>query len=399
MTIINTDNALLLLSLASTLALAACMTTSAPVKRPVKTADPQATVQTQALYRNLHSLSGNHLLFGHQDTLAYGVEWSGEPGRSDVKDVTGSYPAVYGWELGGLETGAGRNIDNVDFRRMQEWIRQAYRRGGVVTIAWHMSNPVTGDSAWSASPQIERMLPGGDRHEALKAGLDRFVEFNSELTVTDGGETVHIPVIFRPWHEHTGDWFWWGKGHIKERQYVALWRFTVEYLRGEKNVHNLLYAYAPDRSRIDINNFEEGYLYGYPGDDYVDVMGLDNYWDVGHPVNDAPADRQREYFARSLQHTADIARKHNKLPALTETGLETVPDPDFWTGTLLAGILANESTRRIAYAQVWRNANREKENRDHFYAPYPGHPGAEDFVRFYRHPFVLFEDELPELYQ
>jgi mannan endo-1,4-beta-mannosidase len=60
--------------------------------------------------------------------------------------------------------------------------------------------------------------------------------------------------------------------------------------------------------------------------------------------------------------------------------------------------MSNEKTKRISYFLVWRNANRARENRDHFYAPYPGQLSAENFVEFKNHPFVLFEDELPNLY-
>lgn len=50
------------------------------------------------------------------------------------------------------------------------------------------------------------------------------------------GEGELIPVIFRPYHEHNGDWFWWGKGVNSEEDYIKLWQFTVEYLRDEKDV-------------------------------------------------------------------------------------------------------------------------------------------------------------------
>ena len=71
--------------------------------------------ETRALFHNLRQLARQHVLFGHQDALAYGYDWVAEPGRSDVRDVSGSYPAVYGWEVGGLETGAAKNLDGVDF--------------------------------------------------------------------------------------------------------------------------------------------------------------------------------------------------------------------------------------------------------------------------------------------
>ena len=62
-------------------------------------------------------------MFGHQDDLAYGVGWKYEKGRSDIKDVTGDYPAVYGWELGHLEIDSPYNLDSVPFNTMQQLIR------------------------------------------------------------------------------------------------------------------------------------------------------------------------------------------------------------------------------------------------------------------------------------
>ncbi|HEX7026786.1 MAG TPA: glycosyl hydrolase [Gammaproteobacteria bacterium] len=360
-----------------------------------KMVDADATPQTRALLANLYRLRHDHLLFGHQDSLAYGVEWIGGDNRSDPKAVTGSHAAVIGWDVGGLELGNAHNLDGVDFGDMQHWIRQAYLGGGVVTISWHMADPVSGGSSWNKGKFVHRLIPGGDLHETLKSYLDTFAAFNEQLKVTVDGEEHYIPVIFRPWHEHTGDWFWWGKGNAREEDYIALWRFTVEYLRDVKHAHNLIYAYSPDRSRIDLDDFESGYLYSYPGDDYVDVFGLDNYHDLRYPADAG----QREQFARSLQYLVELANRHNKLPAMTEGGQETVPDDEFWTGHLLAGILANGTTRQIAYAMVWRNANKARENKDHFYAAYPGHPSAADFVKFYKHPSVLFQDKLPDMYQ
>ena len=97
--------------------------------------------------------------------------------------------------------------------------------------------------------------------------------------------------------------------------------------------------------------------------------------------------------------TVEEAEARGKIPALTETGLETVPHPQWWTGTLLRAITADPVGRRIAWVLVWRNANRARENRDHYYAPYPGHPSVADFRRFRDDPLVLFEDELPDLYR
>jgi hypothetical protein len=84
--------------------------------------DSLATTETKALYNNLKELARTKVLFGHQDDLAYGVQWWEEPGRSDVKETSGSYPAVYGWEIGNIE--GDRNLDSVSFSKMKEWIRE-----------------------------------------------------------------------------------------------------------------------------------------------------------------------------------------------------------------------------------------------------------------------------------
>src|SRR6267143_1204152 len=118
--------------------LLACSTSGAPQPRVAAPIDPGATAETRALFVNLRRLAGKAVLFGHQDDLAYGVHWFNQPGRSDVKETAGSYPAVYGWDVGGLEGDAGPSLDAVGFERQRGWITEGYRRRGVVTLSWHM---------------------------------------------------------------------------------------------------------------------------------------------------------------------------------------------------------------------------------------------------------------------
>jgi mannan endo-1,4-beta-mannosidase len=129
-----------------------------------KLSDKNASAETLALYNNLAALRGRHMLFGHEDSLAYGVNWEGDLDRSDVRDVTGSNPAVYGWELGGLELGHEKNLDGVNFKQMQEWIKAGYSRGGVITISWHMYSPVSGANSWDKTPTVHELVPGTTFH-------------------------------------------------------------------------------------------------------------------------------------------------------------------------------------------------------------------------------------------
>lgn len=359
--------------------------------RVLQLIDPKAGPLTVALYQNLARVAEKQVLFGHQNTLAYGYRWVNEPGRSDVRDVTGSYPALYGWDLEGFEWPENRvNVYSITPEKLLRWSREGYERGGVITYSWHQGNPVTGKTFYDTTRAAHTLLPGGSHHGSYRATLDKIGEFFRALDP--------IPVIFRPYHEHNGDWFWWGKALTTEEEYVALWRFTVDYLRDEKDVHNLIYAYSPDRSRMDMRQPEASYFYGYPGDDYVDILGLDNYWDVGHPQNPVAPEEAHKDFVESLELVVRLAEERGKLAALTETGSDALHNPEWWTKVLLAGLDATPETRKIAYAQVWRNGNREIEGRDHFYVPYPGHPSSEDFIRFKTSPLILFEDELPDLY-
>jgi mannan endo-1,4-beta-mannosidase len=339
--------------------------------------DKGATKQTKALYANLKAISGKGVLFGHQDALAYGIGWKEEKGRSDVKDVCGSYPALYGWEVGKL--GQSMSIDSVDFEKMKGWIKEAYRRGGVNTISWHMDNPATGGSSWDKTPAVAMLIPGGDKHEFYRQRLDVFADFLNDLKVGFG---TKIPIIFRPFHEHTGNWFWWGKGNCSREEYIALWQFTVKYLRDVKGIHHLLYSYSTDQF-----DSEEQYLEFYPGDDFVDIIAFDDY----HSVNNL---QQRERLIYRLRTVVELAESRNKIAAFSETGSETIPQADWFTNNLLAGIKADDTGRRIAYVMVWRNAWPH-----HHYAPYPGHPSAPDFVKFRQDPYTIFEEDLPKIYR
>lgn len=86
-----------------------------------------------------------------------------------------------------------------------------------------------------------------------------------------------------------------------------------------------------------------------------------------------------------------IANEHGKAAAVTETGYEGVKTSDWWTQTLLPAI----AKYPVCYAMVWRNAH---DKAGHFYAPYPGHPSAPDFVEFYKDPRTLFVSDLKGVY-
>lgn len=337
--------------------------------------DPKATRETKNLYLNLQRLAKKGTMFGHQDDLAYGMGWKYQSGRSDVKEVVGDYPAVVGWDLGHLELKRPVNLDSVPFDAMKHFVRQVYEQGGLNTFSWHPNNPLDpAKDTWAHQDStIRHVFADPKALKEYNKWLDELASFFKSLK---GPKKEAIPVVFRPYHEHTGSWFWWGRGHSTPEEYKKLWRYTVDYLR-KKKVHNVLYVYSPDRFAS-----REDYLERYPGDEYVDILGFDIY----HRPN--PADSVDNFVAdtrRMVQILYEIGAEKQKVTALSETGLEQLSIPDWWTNTLLPIV----QDMRLSYVLVWRNGRP-----DHYYAPYPGQGSAEDFVEFYQRPNILFEKEV-----
>ncbi len=344
--------------------------------------DRQATAPTRALYRNLKTIGKKGTMFGHQDATAYGIGWKYEPGRSDVHSVCGDYPAVCGWEIGGIELGVASSLDSVRFDVIRRLIGECHARGGVNTISWHARNPLTGGDTWDVKGggnAVATILPGGANHTLFTGWLDRVAAFLGSLKDTHGAP---IPVIFRPFHEHTGSWFWWGRDLCTTGQYTQLWQFTVGYLRDVKGLHNLVYSYSPDRVA------DQGeYLERYPGDAWVDLLGLDLYQFKASGVGE-----YRKCMRSSLDVLSAIAAERDKPFAVTETGLECIPTKNWFTGVLAPLI----EPYAPAYVLLWRNAY---ERKNHYYAPYPGHPSCPDFIKYKLSGRVLFNAALPDMYK
>lgn len=342
--------------------------------------DALATRETRALHARLFDVAERGIMFGHQDDALYGHTWKYEPGRSDVRECCGSYPAVFGWEIGGLELGRKSSLDDVPFDEIIRSLCAARARGAVNTVSWHPSNPQTGGTAWDCrtTTAVASILPGGDRHAEYRTWLDRVADFMRSLRTADG---EYAPVLFRPFHENTSTGFWWGEAQCTPDEYRRLWRFTVEYLRDTKDIHHLLYVYSPDLFRDTAH-----YMERYPGDEWVDVLGLDAYhrpdeWDF------------RQGCERMLSDLRRLGTEHGKPIAFTETGLEGVVDTQWWSGTLLPAI----SGKGLSYVLVWRNAH---DRPSHFFGPWHGHVSETDFRAFASNDRqrILFENDLPDMY-
>lgn len=361
-------------------------------------ADSGRTQRTENLLANLIALGDSSVyLFGHHDDTVYGIGWEADyqndstvHQRSDVKSVCNDFPALLSFDLGRIELGGERNLDGVPFERLRQEIIAHYDRGGMTTLSWHVDNPLSGGTSWVADSlkdietrTVAAVLEGGEKHDVFLTWLDKVAQFLNSLETPYG---VKVPVLFRPWHEHTGSWFWWGQQHCTPEQYKALWQLTADRLK-EKGVTNALYAYSPG---TEPDGDEKKYMERYPGDDIIDLLGVDCYCSAP----DGDSLQIANYAARldkNLDMVCRIAKQHGKAAAATETGYECLPSPDWWTKAL-APVLERHP---VSYVLVWRNAHNRP---NHYFAPYPGQQSSSDFIRFYNQKQTLFLRDLNGLY-
>ena len=334
-------------------------------------AGTQDMTPADALISRLYTqVEAGKIMYGHQDDLMYGHSWKLEDAasefvKSDIHGVCGKYPAVYGMDLGGIEVGWEANLDKNDFDNMRASAVAHHERGGVVTFSWHPRNPLTGGDAWDVSSKevVASILPGGEKHEFFMGWLSNAADFLGSIRTAEGQA---VPVVWRPWHEHTGSWFWWGQDLCTTEQYKALWQMTYDYMVKERGMDNLVWAYSPGAGGITPELFAER----YPGDEIIDMIGFDCY-----------QYSTDEVYIKEMKHALDVMSAFNegrgKIMAVTETGYEGIPNARWWTDVLYQAV----KDYPVSYVLTWRNAC-DEHMQHHFYGPYPGHLSAENFKEF-----------------
>ena len=330
----------------------------------------------EQLLGRLQTLQQKGYMYGHQDDPFYGLQWDGDtmPGvdRSDILSIVGDYPAIMGFDLGGIEMGDEKNLDSVAFARIRTEIIKHHQRGGIITISWHPRNPVTGGNAWDVSDTtVVRQILQNDSAKALFATwMARVGDFLSTLKTEDG---VPVPIIFRPWHENNGSWFWWGQKLCSDEEFHGLWNTLQDYLTGE-GLDNLLWSYSPN---LDGSWTKERFLARYPGNNRVALIGEDAYqWGTEDEFVSA--------LNADLTFLSDFAKENGKMIAMTECGYKNIPDSTWWTRVLKPVM----DKYPISYFHTWRNYSKE------YFAPDPDQQSAADFKKLYDAPNTLFLKEI-----
>jgi mannan endo-1,4-beta-mannosidase len=355
----------------------------------------EPTAETLALLKNLMSIQSVGSMFGHHDGLMYGREWFDVSGRSDVHEICGDYPAVYSCDFAEIMDGRRRGSGAFDQAIIHRCILEAYAKGQVITACIHIDNPLTGGSSWdNTSDDVVRqiLLEGSPTNIKYKVWLDRLADFAKSL-IAPSGEL--IPILFRPYHEHTQEWNWWGRRCATDQQFIDLWRFTIDYLSNTHSVRNFLYAISPQMDYDYGLGTRDRLLYRWPGDDYVDFLGIDCYHGT-----------QTAAFQKTLEALIEISYEKNIPVGVTEIGIEGIRAQgndilDYWTAQILAPVehLKRTKGKTVSMIVMWRNEYSRNPNNRHFYGPWIGHPSTPDFLKLYNSDFMIFNKELPNMYQ
>ena len=344
-------------------------------------ADPDATPETKALYSNLWAIREKGWIFGHQNDLLNGRKWQYEEGGSDTKAVCGDYPGIYALDVAsfmdGREVPLQSTAENPEKLRT---IKEAYDRGMVVMACMHLNNPLTGGDSWdNSSNQVAAQIltPGSPTQQRFDQWLDRLAALAKDLKGSDG---VQIPIILRPFHEHGHEWSWWGSTCTTAAEYVALWRYLVDGMKA-RGVHSFIYAISP---AMNSKQTESDFTYRWPGDDYVDFMGMDCYLGINNTV-----------FLNNLKCLKAVAEKKNKPCGVTEIGVEGFQMADYWT----TNIAAPMAGRKMSMLVTWSNKYDPFENGKVYYSVYPGHPSEVSFKDMYERSDTYFCCDLPKMYK
>jgi mannan endo-1,4-beta-mannosidase len=255
---------------------------------PISPANPHASADAVSVLRYLHGLpelekkrvlSGQNVGHANQ-SVAEGYAKYFE----DLGQKTGRYPAILGVCYGSEE------IVPAKIAEANKMLIRHWRDGGLVTISMSPRNPWTGkglrDRTLGAFDYLDMIRPGTEPNRKWSAVLREVADGLTELR--DAG----VVVLWRPLHEMNGDFFWWSagkhQGWASSQEFTAVWKDMFAYLTVERKLDNLLWVYAPNNASPGV----QPVTCYYPGDPYVDVVGLDYY---GNTMADATL--RRDYVS------------------------------------------------------------------------------------------------------
>jgi len=373
-----------------------CSDDDATIKTDNDPPIPQPTEEKVTFLKNMTRVANEGKIFiGHQSTNVSGIDWrynhfpNGD--KSDFKDISGKMPAVMGWEFAPKGTSFTNNYEDIPYDKIIELANQNTANNGINTFSLHPDRfDKNGGSWFTGSGSVQAILPKGAQHDVYKKYLDDMASKLKQLKLPNGKPA---PFIFRPFHEMDGEWFWWGTTSCTDQEYITLFKFTIDYLKS-KNLPNMVVCYSPGYS-TNAND----YLKRYPGDDYVDILGIDAYHlsTAQYSNNGANWD----YNKTKLLMLQQVGQQKNKPIVWAETGQQNITSNTYFT-ELTQFIKSNNL--KISYLMFWSNATTTvtSDGGNGFYVPYSAMNNTTlktDFIGFTNQSNYIFQNSQESIYK
>ncbi|MNI07530.1 Mannan endo-1,4-beta-mannosidase precursor [compost metagenome] len=225
--------------------------------------NPSASAEAKGVLQYLYDISGSYMLSGQHDYLESPDEFN-----DLIKSKTGQYAGIHGYELGPIMNQSSETVAS----QRQEVVNSAikwHQAGGLVTITFHQSVPGKCKCWSNVKTQMSQsefnqwVTPGTTAYKKLITDLDEVAVYLKQL------KEAKVPVLWRPYHEMNGDWFWWGK----KNNYSTLWNIMFDRFVNTHKLNNLLWVWSPNAPNASSDPYEST----YPGSDKVDVLAADIY--------------------------------------------------------------------------------------------------------------------------
>lgn len=248
--------------------------------RVIKTVNPNATKEAQRLLEFIYEIQEKYVITGQHNYLGRMSIYT-----DSIYLLTGKYPGMWGGDYGFADS--THDIDNIKYRPLlvPEVIKQ-HNRGSIITLTYHQASPNIGEpcqfksgvqNKLSKQQWTDIITDGTELNTIWKEYVDRLAIELKEL------QKQNIPILFRPYHEMNGNWFWWG-GKEGSQGFAKLWRMLYRRYTDYHGLNNLVWVWSPDKPWHGLKEY-------YPGDSLVDIVSLDIY-----PQKDTTVTFRKEWY-------------------------------------------------------------------------------------------------------
>jgi mannan endo-1,4-beta-mannosidase len=289
---------------------------------PAAWAGPEGISTPADLIAYLRQITGKHTISGQY------VETGNMAPIEALHARTGKWLGLVSGDYFHYDQTSGTPVTSFNAGAIAYW-----SAGGLVLLNLHMPNPTTGGAVWDVTglDADGLLVPGTPTNTAFLASLRQVAEGIRVL------QAAGVVVIFRPFHENAGNWFWWGSGYrLSSGQVIALWRFTHAYLEETQGLHNLVWLFESGQPGLSTTA-------NYPGDAFVDIVGQDVYMDH-------PADASVLSGYRNLVSTGKLVCMSEFGPGSPQRG-----NLDFAETTLVSAF--EEAMPQTAFFVQWWDGN------------------------------------------